>query len=168
MGYGSGPCQSRCNAAPGPSPQVFFFDTDIVVLRDIYPMFMEAARTGGVLHAAGGVEIGHIEGAPGPAAEGWDYAINYYVNHTNTAFYYMRSNPRTLQLMQNWVACIDRVSRTKADDQVGWPAFAAAGTSKERAARVWLHNSASPVVPPPPPRTRISLWEKIKLYKRKY
>eukprot|EP00667_Euglena_gracilis_P012837 EG_transcript_13199 len=93
--------------------EVLFFDTDIVVLRDIWQWLLPAMRAADVIHD-GAHRVGWIEG---DARQGWDYAINYYVNHTNTAFYYMRSNPRTIRLMDHWVHCIDRVSRSKADDQ---------------------------------------------------
>eukprot|EP01006_Ploeotia_vitrea_P026657 TRINITY_DN59625_c0_g2_i1.p1 TRINITY_DN59625_c0_g2~~TRINITY_DN59625_c0_g2_i1.p1 ORF type:complete len:437 (-),score=26.82 TRINITY_DN59625_c0_g2_i1:123-1433(-) len=97
---------------------ILFFDTDIVVLRDIYGPLLSASKTGGPI-LDGDTEVGHVEYPPkGEHTEsGWDYAINYYVNHTNTAFYFMKANPRTIQLMENWEACIDRVSRSKADDQ---------------------------------------------------
>eukprot|EP01012_Entosiphon_sulcatum_P045732 TRINITY_DN6111_c0_g1_i1.p1 TRINITY_DN6111_c0_g1~~TRINITY_DN6111_c0_g1_i1.p1 ORF type:complete len:426 (+),score=38.67 TRINITY_DN6111_c0_g1_i1:47-1324(+) len=96
---------------------VIFMDTDTVVLRDFRPPLLAAATKGGPMED-GEYRIGRVDIPQGTtSARGWEYAINYYVNHSNTAFYYLRSGPETLDLMRRWARCIGRVSRSKADDQ---------------------------------------------------
>ena len=90
---------------------VFWLDTDIVVLRDLNPLLVPAAAQD-VEPRDGTHTIGRVVGPQQPGY-GWDYAINYYVNHSNAAFYFLRSNPRTIQFMDNWNQCIKKVASKK-------------------------------------------------------
>eukprot|EP00906_Rhabdomonas_costata_P003815 RCo005758 len=92
---------------------VFFCDLDMVWMRSVYEILPQAARRD-ELPIIDGHSVGSLVGPPNPAGEGWDYAIFYYKAHSNTGFYYMRSNNRTIKLMRNWVDCGNRVS---VDDQ---------------------------------------------------
>mmetsp|Transcript_123095 Transcript_123095/g.213448 ORF Transcript_123095/g.213448 Transcript_123095/m.213448 type:complete len:339 (-) Transcript_123095:925-1941(-) len=92
---------------------VFFCDLDMVWKRSLSDVLPTAAREDR-LPEVDGKKIGQLEGDPNADGSGWDYAIYYYKAHSNTGFYYMRSNNRTVELMQNWLQCCGRVP---VDDQ---------------------------------------------------
>ena len=94
--------------------EVFFCDLDMVWKRDLSAVLPTAARADR-LPEVDGRQIGQLEGDKHEDGSGWDYAIYYYKAHSNTGFYYMRSNNRTVELMRNWLDCCGRVP---VDDQV--------------------------------------------------
>eukprot|EP00667_Euglena_gracilis_P012561 EG_transcript_12902 len=94
--------------------EVLFCDLDMVWKRAALVEALQSAALADRLPEVDGRTVGTLEGEPHPDGSGWDYAIYYYKAHSNTGFYYMRSNNRTRQLMRNWLECCGRVP---VDDQ---------------------------------------------------
>eukprot|EP01006_Ploeotia_vitrea_P006604 TRINITY_DN14057_c0_g1_i1.p1 TRINITY_DN14057_c0_g1~~TRINITY_DN14057_c0_g1_i1.p1 ORF type:complete len:389 (-),score=32.18 TRINITY_DN14057_c0_g1_i1:1233-2399(-) len=112
---------------------IMFVDTDVVFLRNIYEVLLPAARQGGQM-LIDNVKIGVLDGTPDANNSNiWDYAIYHYKSHSNTGFYYMKSNPRTIKLMQSWISCMRRVT---LDDQDTFDGMFDRGLRPKRAARV--------------------------------
>eukprot|EP00668_Euglena_longa_P046108 GGOE01061792.1.p1 GENE.GGOE01061792.1~~GGOE01061792.1.p1 ORF type:complete len:386 (+),score=125.86 GGOE01061792.1:93-1250(+) len=94
--------------------EVLFCDLDMVWKRAALVDALQSAALADRLPEVDGRTVGSLEGVPHADGSGWDYAIYYYKAHSNTGFYYMRSNNRTRQLMRNWLECCGRVP---VDDQ---------------------------------------------------